>query len=86
MKISYRKRIQGGGGIMVWASFCSSEQLILQIVSNKMNSTSYCKMLETSLLAFTEDKSNNINDVDSNLNYIFQQDNAPCQPARATKI
>ena len=63
---------------MVWASFCSSEQLILQIVSNKMNSTSYCKMLETSLLAFIEDKSNNINDVDSNLNYIFQQDNAPC--------
>ena len=63
---------------MVWASFCSSEQLILQIISNKMNSTSYCKMLETSLLAFIEDKSNNINDVDSDLNYIFQQDNAPC--------
>ena len=40
-EISYSKRIQDGGGIMVWASFCSSEQLILQIVSNKMNSTSY---------------------------------------------
>ena len=63
---------------MVWASFCSSEQLILQIVSTKMNSTSYCKMLETSLLAFIEDKSNNINDVDGDLNYIFQQNNAPC--------
>ena len=56
---------------MVWASFCSSEQLILQIVSTKMNSTSYCKMLETPLLPFIEGKSNNINDVDSNLNYIF---------------
>ena len=70
----------------VWANFCSSEQLILQIVSTKMNSTSYCKMLKTSLLAYTEDKSNNINDVDSNLNYIFQQDNAPCHRARATEI
>ena len=57
---------------MVWASFCSSEQLILQIVSTKMNSTSYCKMLKTSLLAFTEDKSKNINNVYSDLNYIFQ--------------
>ena len=85
-EISYSKRIQDGGGIMVWASFCSSEQLILQIVSTKMNSTSYCKMLETPLLAFIEDKSNNINDVDSDLNYIFQQDNAPCHRARATKI
>ena len=64
---------------MVWASFCSSEQLVLQIVSNKMNITSYFKMVETSLLAFIEGKSNNnINDVDSDLNYIFQQDNAPC--------
>ncbi|KKO73530.1 transposable element tc3 transposase, partial [Vairimorpha ceranae] len=70
-EISYSKRIQDGGGIMVWASFCSSEQLILQIVSTKMNSTSYCKMLETPLLPFIEGKSNNINDVDSNLNYIF---------------
>ena len=71
---------------MVWTSFCSSEQLILQIVSTKMNSTSYCKMLETPLLPFIEGKSNNINDVDSNLNYIFQQDNAPCHRARAIKI
>jgi len=51
-----------------------------------MNSTSYCKMLETPLLAFIEGKSNNINDVNSDLNYIFQQDNAPCHRARATKI
>ena len=41
---------------MVWASFCSSEQLILQIVSTKMNSTSYCKMFETSLLALLKIK------------------------------
>ena len=63
---------------MVWASFCSSKQLILQIVSTKMSSTSYCKILKTPLLAFIEDKSYNINDVDGDLNYIFQQDNAPC--------
>ena len=56
---------------MVWASFCSSEQLILLIVSTKMNSTSYFKMLETPLLTFLESNNNNINDVDSNLNYIF---------------
>ena len=68
------------------ASFCSSEQLIFQVVSTKLNSTFYCKMLKTSLLAFIEGKSNNINDVDSDLNYIFQQDNAPCHRARATKI
>ena len=51
-----------------------------------MNSTSYFKMLETPLLTFLESNNNNINDVDSNLNDIFQQDNAPCHRARATKI
>ena len=69
---SYSKRIRGRRGTIVWASFCSSEQLTLQIVDTKMNCTSYCKMLETSLLAFTEDKSKNINNVYSDLNYIFQ--------------
>ena len=70
---------------MVWTSFCFSKQFILLIVSNKMNSTAYC-IINTPLLAFIEGKSNNINDVDSDLNYIFQQDNAPCHRARATKI
>ena len=51
-----------------------------------MNSTSYFKMLETPLLTFLESNNNNINDVDSNLNDIFQQDNAPCHRARATNI
>ena len=86
MKISYRKRIQREGGILVWVCFCLRKQLILQIVSNKMNSTAYCKMLKTSLLTFLESNNNNINDVDSDLNDIFQQDNAPCHRARATNI
>ncbi|KKO73748.1 hypothetical protein AAJ76_258000249 [Vairimorpha ceranae] len=51
-----------------------------------MNSTAYCKMLKTSLLTFLESNNNNINDVDSDLNDIFQQDNAPCHRARATNI
>ena len=56
---------------MVWASFCSSEQLILQVVSNEMNNITYCKMLEISLLAFFESKNSEFNDVGCDLNYIF---------------
>ena len=70
-EISYSKRIRGGGGIVVWASFCSSEQLILQVVSNEMNNITYCKMLEISLLAFFESKNSEFNDVGCDLNYIF---------------
>ena len=58
--------------MLVWAGFCSSEQLILQIFSTKMSSIFYCRMLKTSLLIFFESKSNNSNDVNCDFNYIFQ--------------
>lgn len=69
---------------MIWAGFCFNQQLLIQIIINKMNILSLCKMLKTSLKAFIEEKTEF--DINSNSNtLIFHQDNVLCYIAYSTK-
>ncbi|KAF9745489.1 Transposable element Tc3 transposase, partial [Nosema granulosis] len=75
-EITYSKRIQGGGGLMVWVGFCNNEKLTIQFIDIKMNSEAYCNMLKTPLKCFIDENKEK--------EYIFQQDNAPCHRAKKT--
>jgi len=72
----FSKRQQGGGGVMIWASFAYNFKSEISFISGKMNAVSYQELLSENidaiLEAFPEE------------NWIFQQDNAPAHRAKAT--
>ena len=68
----YSKRVNGGGGFMIWAGFSVHSKTELAFLDTKVNSAKYVAMLEKTLLPFacgTYEKE--LGD------FYFQQDNAP---------
>ena len=61
---------------MVWAGFCREARTPLCFISTRMDSVSYCQMLQEYLIPFTRHTFTG--------EYTFQQDNAPCHRARNT--
>lgn len=72
-EISKIRRQCHGGGIMVWAGFCSSTKTSLAFISIKINAFGYMGILREHLLPFSEHFE------------VFQQDNAPVHTAQSTQ-
>jgi len=75
--ITYSKRVQGGGGVMIWIGFCHAGKTSIHFIDNTMNSPGYVHLLNNALIPFAEQVLEN--------NFIFQQDNAPCHRANNTE-
>ncbi len=75
-KLSYSKRIQGGGSVMIWGGIIKGKKLPLSIVKSTMNSTNYCDLLNSTVKTFIEDHNEH--------SLVFQQDNTPCHRAKNT--
>jgi transposase len=73
----FSKRIAGGGGVMVWASFGGKYKGHITQVDGRMNAQSYQNLLRDHVDEISEHFGRN--------EWIFQQDNAPCHRAGATK-
>lgn len=71
------RRSYGGGGVMVWAGFCSRGELELAFPNHRLNSRRYQEILRMRLLPPYR--------VLRHTGHIFQQDNAPCHRSRSTK-
>lgn len=71
----FSKRVQGGGGVMIWACFGAGGYR-MAIVNGKLNSEAYTDMLEIHMLPYGEDL--------GSPEWVFQQDNAPSHYAEAT--
>lgn len=67
----------GGGSVMVWGAFSQVGKLPLAFISNKMKSSDYIDMLETSLIDHAEEL--------MGPDFIFQQDNAAIHSSMLTK-
>lgn len=72
----HKKRIQGGGSVMVWGAFGSNGKMELAFVDGRMDSPKYQAMLDTYLVPFGP--------IIGGQNWIFQQDNAPCHASKST--
>ncbi len=77
-ELTFSKRVQGGGGVMIWCCFSREGKSSVHFVDSCMNSESYTRLLSAALIPYTESKFDG--------NYIFQQDNAPCHRAKNTQI
>jgi len=69
----------GGGSIMVWGALTSTGVGVLKVCGGRMNSVSYCQVLEQAMLPsarqlFPQDQ-----------DWVFQQDNAPCHTSRVSR-
>lgn len=70
----FSKRQQGGGGVMIWASFSSNFKSKLTFVEGKLDAKGYQNLLK-----------NHIEDISKSFGsnkWIFQQDNAPIHKAK----
>ena len=76
-KMTYSKRVQGGGSAMIWIAFCYNAKTPVVFISETLKSSGYISMLNAKLVPFGR----SILEDD----YIFQQDNAPCHSARITQ-
>ena len=72
----FSKRVQGGGGVIVWGCF-SSLGLHIAFVEGKLNAQRSTQLLEQHFLPFA--------DLMARTNCTFQQDNAPCHSAQLTR-
>lgn len=68
--------VKGSQGVMVWGCFVKNRLGPLIQVSGKITGSVYINMLENTFLPF-------YNSFENNLQYIFQDDNAPVHRARA---
>jgi transposase len=68
----------GNQGVMVWGCFTRNKIGPLIQVSGKITGSVYIEVLENNLLPF-------INELDNNLEYVFQDDNAPVHRAKIVK-
>lgn len=66
----------GGDAVMVWGCITSEGPGELFFVDGTVNSTSYCRIMETVMLPSAHRLLGN--------NFIYQQDNAPCHKSRQT--
>lgn len=73
----FSRRQNGGGGVMVWASFSVRGKSKLTFVDTRLNALKYIEVLEECLLPFLEQKHPN--------GARFQQDNASVHTAEVTK-
>lgn len=71
-EITYSRRVQGGGSVMVWAGFHAEGKTPITFISTRMDSRGYTRMLQQSMIPFLPE------------DCIFQQDNAPCHRANLT--
>ena len=75
--IGFSHRDFGGGSLMVWGTFCRSQELKIAFVSCRMDSEEYQTVLRFHLLPFLRGRRPR--------NYVFQQDNAFVHASRSTK-
>lgn len=68
----------GNRGVMVWGCFTKNKIGPLVQVSGKITGSVYIEVLENNLLPF-------INELENNLEYVFQDDNAPVHRAKIVK-
>lgn len=73
----FSKRNFIGGSLMVWGGFSPKGTLELAFPSCRMNSVEYVDLLKMNLLPFLSPN--------QEINYIFQQDNAPFLSTKETK-
>ncbi len=66
-----------GGGVMAWGFITIDGPGDLHFLSGNMNKQEYERVLETYLLPFLAENSQR--------NYVFQQDGAPCHTAKTIK-
>jgi len=76
-KINFSKRVQGGGSLMIWVGFCYWSKTPVIFINTTMNSQGYINLLRQHLIPFAN--------ANYNIDYIFQQDNAPCHRAQKTQ-
>ena len=75
-KVTFSKRVQGGGSVMIWIGFSYQVKTPAVFIHETMNSEFYVKVLRKNLLPLGRSIMNE--------NFIFQQDNAPCHRAKNT--
>lgn len=68
-------------GVMVWGCFCNNKLGPLVLVEGTLNSEKYIELLQEHLLPFL----NNLNNLNKEEKYIFQDDNASCHASTKTK-
>ena len=73
----YSKRVQGGGGVMIWAAFARNGKTNLAFITQRMNSIKYQQVLSAHLLSFGPRIADD--------NFVFMQDNAPVHSSASTK-
>lgn len=73
----FKKRNFGGGSLMLWAAFSMEGKTHLLKCDGRMNSEKYINMLETELIAFTDDQMDG--------DFIYQQDNASIHVSRQSR-
>ena len=71
------KRMQGGGGIMIWGAFSSFGTVELALIRGRMNSRRYQEILRNHLLPYVHQW--------PNIEFLFVQDNAPIHVSRSTR-
>ena len=72
----FSKRLFGGGSVMVWGDFSTSEKTDLKVMKRKQNIARNINVLEKSLPIYESSRHNNA---------IFQQDNAAIHTSKLTK-
>ena len=72
-----KKRIQGGGGIMIWGAFSSFGTTTLALIRGRMDSRHYQEVLRDHLLPYIHRW--------PNIEFLFVQDNAPIHVSRSTR-
>lgn len=72
----FSKRVQRGGGVMMWAAFCRAERLPMKSVGHRLDSIRYQELLQLRLAPFYNRRRRNRHE--------FMQDNAPCHASRST--
>lgn len=70
------KRVQGGGGVMIWAAFGYQGKTEIAFIQGTMNSQGYQSVLEQFLLPVADEISGD--------GWVFQQDNAAVHTSRST--
>lgn len=74
---TYKKRVHGGGSLMIWAAFSYKGKSPLCFITTNMNAQSYVNLLDDVLIDFADELHED--------KWTFQQDNAPIHAAKLTK-
>ena len=73
----FSKRQQRGSGVTIWAAISYYGLSSIAVIDGTMDSDKYIKVLDKCLLPFAAE--------DCPIDWIYQQDNAPCHTSKATK-